>query len=177
MILGERVRLRAIEREDLPRFVAWLNDPEVNRGLSLSIPLSQVDEENWFSAMLERPMEEHPLVIEINTPEGWKAIGNIAFHAIDWKDRSTEVGIVIGEKSLWSHGYGRDAMQLMVSYGLNTLNLNRIFLRVYATNPRAIRSYEKAGFVHEGRFRQAHFQDGQYVDVLIMSVIRSEWQA
>jgi diamine N-acetyltransferase len=177
MILGERVRLRAIERDDLPRFVAWLNDPEVLRGLLLAIPLSLPQEEQWFSRMLEQPTEEHPLVIEVNTPEGWTAIGNIAFHAVNWIERSAEVGIFIGEKSLWNQGYGREAMKLMLRHGFNTLNLNRIFLRVYASNPRAVKSYEYAGFVHEGRLRQAHFQDGQYVDVLIMSVLRSEWLA
>jgi RimJ/RimL family protein N-acetyltransferase len=177
MILGERVRLRAIERDDLPRFVAWLNDPEVRRGLMVSIPLSMPQEEQWFSHMLEQPAEEHPLVIEVNTPEGWTAAGNIAFHDVDWKERCAEIGIFIGEKSLWSRGYGREAMKLMLRHGFNTLNLNRIFLRVYASNQRAEKSYEYAGFVHEGRLRQAHFQDGQYVDVLIMSVLRSEWQA
>ncbi len=177
MILGERVRLRAIERDDLPRFVTWLNDPEVRHGLLVNIPLSLAQEEQWYNHILEKPMEEQPLVIEINTPEGWMAVGNIALDTIDWKERCAEVGIFIGEKSLWNRGYGREAMQLMLRHGFNSLNLNRIFLRVYATNPRAVKSYEKAGFVHEGQLRQAHFQDGHYIDVLIMSVIRSEWQA
>jgi RimJ/RimL family protein N-acetyltransferase len=177
MILGERVRLRAIERDDLPRFVAWLNDPEVRQGLLLAIPLSLPQEEQWYNHILEKPMEEQPLVIEVNTPESWTAVGNIALDTVDWKERSAEVGIFIGEKSLWSRGYGREALRLIQRHGFNTLNLNRIFLRVYATNPRAVKSYEYAGFVLEGRLRQAHFQDGQYVDVLIMSVLRSEWQA
>jgi RimJ/RimL family protein N-acetyltransferase len=55
------------------------------------------------------------------------------------------------------------------------LNLNRIYLRVYASNLRGIRAYEKAGFVHEGSARQAQYQDGGYVDILWMSVLRSEW--
>jgi RimJ/RimL family protein N-acetyltransferase len=56
------------------------------------------------------------------------------------------------------------------------LNLNRIALEVYENNPRAVRSYEKAGFLHEGRKRQAMFKEGKYVDILLMSVLRSEWQ-
>jgi diamine N-acetyltransferase len=56
------------------------------------------------------------------------------------------------------------------------LNLNRIFLRVYENNPRAIRAYEKTGFVHEGRLRQGHFHNGEYLDVLLMGVLRAEWQ-
>jgi RimJ/RimL family protein N-acetyltransferase len=67
-------------------------------------------------------------------------------------------------------------MQLMVKHGFCDLNLNRIFLRVNENNPRAIRSYEKAGFIHEGRMRQARFQDNVYIDVIIMSVLHSEWQ-
>jgi RimJ/RimL family protein N-acetyltransferase len=55
------------------------------------------------------------------------------------------------------------------------LNLNRIFLRVDADNSGGIRAYEKAGFIHEARLRQAGFRDGDYRDELIMSVLRSEW--
>jgi RimJ/RimL family protein N-acetyltransferase len=86
------------------------------------------------------------------------------------------VGIFIGEKRLWNQGYGTDAMRLLLQHGFNTLNLNRVALDVYDTNLRAVRSYEKAGFVHEGRKRQAIFKDGRYVDILQMSVLRAEWE-
>lgn len=81
-----------------------------------------------------------------------------------------------GEKSYWDQGCGREAVGLMLRYRFNTLNLNRIYLRVYETNQRAIRAYKRAGFVHEGRMRQARFQDGGYIDVLLMAVLRSELQ-
>lgn len=176
MIYGKRIRLRALEREDLPLFVQWFNDPEVHAGLAVFLPMSLSEEERWFEKMLETPAPEHPLMIEVKSDGGWKAIGDCGFHQIDWRNRSGELGIVIGEKSLWDQGYGTETMDLLLRHGFNSLNLNRIFLRVYATNPRAIRSYEKAGFVHEGRFRQAEFRNGNYVDVLFMSVLRSEWQ-
>lgn len=176
MIYGERVRLRAPERADIPRFVAWLNDPEVRAGLSVYLPFSQADEENWFDNMLKRPMEEHPLTIEVQQGEDWSAIGNCGLFDFDWRCRSAEVGIFIGEKSLWNQGYGTDVMRLLLKHGFQTLNLNRICLRVYETNPRAVRSYEKAGFTHEGRQRQGTYKDGKFIDVLLMSVLRSEWQ-
>ncbi len=122
------------------------------------------------------PPEERPLTIEVKTPTGWRAIGNIGLSNINWHDRSAEVGIFIGEKQFWNQGYGREAMQLMLRHAFNTLNLNRVSLHVYETNPRGIRSYEHAGFVHEGRLRQGRYQDGKYIDVLLMSVLRSEWQ-
>jgi diamine N-acetyltransferase len=88
---------------------------------------------------------------------------------------AAEFGIVIGDKSYWNQGYGTEAVRLLVRFGFHTLNLNRIFLRVYETNPRAIRAYEKAGFTSEGRERQAEFRNGKYIDVLRMSILRAEF--
>ena len=90
--------------------------------------------------------------------------------------RALKTGIVIGEKACWNQGYGRDAMCLMLKYGFCTLNLHRIFLRVYESNIRGIKAYEHAGFKHEGRMRQGRFQDGKFIDVLLMSALSSEWQ-
>jgi RimJ/RimL family protein N-acetyltransferase len=176
MIYGERIRLRAPEREDLPRFVAWLNDPDVHTNLAISLPLSLVQEERWFDNMLQQSPPEHSMVIEIREGGGWKPIGNCGFHVIDWRSRNGELGLFIGEKSLWNQGYGSETVRLLLRHGFNTLNLHRISLRVFETNPGGIRAYEKAGFVHEGRFRQAEYQDGRYIDVLYMSVLRSEWK-
>jgi RimJ/RimL family protein N-acetyltransferase len=177
MIYGERVRLRGVEREDLPRFVAWLNDPEVRENLAMQTPLSQANEESWFENMLKRPIEEQPLVIEVRQADLWIPVGDCGLFSIDWHARSAEVGIFIGEKLLWSQGYGAEAMRLLLRHGFETYNLNRIYLRVYETNPRAVRSYEKAGFTLEGRERQGMYKDGKYLDVLQMSILRSEWDA
>jgi diamine N-acetyltransferase len=175
MIYGERIRLRAPERADIPTFMRWVNDPAVIAGLLLVYPMSLAEEEAWFEGMVKRPAAEHPLVIEVQQEGGWLPIGNIGFHDVDWRCRQAEVGILIGEKAYWNQGYGSEAMRLMLQHGFNTLNFNRIFLQVFDTNPRAIRSYEKVGFVHEGRLRQGMYKDGQYIDVLIMSVLRNEW--
>ncbi len=176
MITTSRLRLRAPERSDLPNFVRWLNDPEVTAGLLIHLPLSMEDENAWFDAMLKTDPNEHPLVIEVRQGEEWKPVGDCGFHGIDWRVRSSEVGIFIGEKSVWNQGYGTEVMRLLLRHGFQTLNLNRIFLQVFATNQRAVRSYEKAGFVHEGRLRQDMYKNGNYVDVLLMSVLRSEWR-
>ena len=159
----------------------WLNDPEVRRGLLIHLPISQAEEEVWFENMLKRPKEQRPLLIEVrqkdsaSAGESWIPIGNCAFDDIDWRNRSGVVGIVIGEKSYWNQGYGTETMLLLLKHGFQTLNLNRISLLVFANNQPAIRAYEKAGFAHEGRMRQAEYRDGQYLDVLLISVLREEW--
>jgi diamine N-acetyltransferase len=177
MLYGKRIRLRSDERSDLPRFVEWLNDPQVRRYLSVCLPISQAGEEQWFEKMLKQPPEEQPLGIEIRDGAEWRLIGNCGFFDINWRTRSAEVGIFIGDKSCWNQGYGTEVMQLLLKHGFETLNLNRIFLRVDAENLAGIRSYEKTGFVHEARLREAAFHTGKYGDELIMSVLRSEWTA
>ncbi len=177
MLFGKRLRLRAIEKEDLPRFVAWLNDPEVTRHLVFHAPMSLLQEEKWHERVLQQDSAEQPLVIERDAAEGWTPIGNISLMSIDWVNRSTELGIFIGEKAFWNQGYGGEAIELMLRFGFDNLNLNRIFLRVDETNLGGIHCYEHAGFILEGRQRQAKFEDGQYIDLLQMSVLRSEWQS
>ena len=181
MIYGERIRLRRNERSDIPKFVEWLNDPEVRRHLIINLPISQANEEQWFDNMLKLPANEQPFGIEVREAETerdkelWRLIGNCSFMDINWTIRSAEVGLFIGEKSCWNKGYGTEVMCLLLGLGFDTLNLNRIFLRVNESNKGGIRAYEKAGFVHEGRYRQGTFQDGKYCDVLLMSVLRAEW--
>jgi diamine N-acetyltransferase len=181
MIVGERIRLRRDERTDIPKFVAWLNDPEVRRYLSVDMPISLANEEQWFEKMLKLPAPEQPFAIEIRQAcpeketEEWQTIGNCSFMNVDHTTHSAEVGLFIGDKSCWNKGYGTEVMRLLLHFGFGTLNLNRIFLRVDEANKGGIRTYEKAGFVQEGRLRKAVYQDGQYRDLLFMSVIRSEW--
>ena len=176
MIYSKRLRLRGAERADIPRFVDWLNDPEVIEHLLASYPISQASEERWFDSMLQRGPAEQVLVIETRIDKVWVPLGNTSFMNVDWVNRHAEIGIFIGAKQYWNQGYGRETMRLMLRYGFNQMNLNRIYLRVHANNPRGIRAYEHAGFVHEGVLRQDVYRDGKYCDVLIMSVLMSEWQ-
>ncbi len=177
MICGEHVRLRGVERSDLLSFQAWLNDPEVTDHLSTYLPLSMIDEEQWFDRASQLEPDERPLAIELKEGRNWRLIGNSGFFNLEWANRCAEFGLFIGDKTVWNKGYGTETVQLLLKHGFETLNLHRIYLRVYSTNPRARRSYEKAGFVLEGTLREAFYRHGKYGDVHIMSVLRSEWNA
>jgi len=176
---GKRIRLRAAEKEDITAFLRWVNDPEVTENLVLVSPTSRFEEEQWYESMMKQPSNEHILVIEIkdqSPKEEYRPIGTCQFHNIDWRNRSAEIGIMIGEKSFWDQGYGSETMRLLLDHGFETLNLHRMWLQVYAKNKRGIRAYEKAGFKFEGKYRQAHYQHGRYYDIHLMSVLRQEWE-
>lgn len=176
MIAGERVRLRPLERDDLPRSAQWLADPEVRQGMALYLPLSMEDEVKWYEDMLKRDRELRVFAIDAQTADGWAHVGSLGFHEIDWRCRHAEFGIMIGDKDYWNKGYGADAVMTLTGFGFGVLNLEKIWLRVFETNPRAIRCYEKVGFVEEGRLRRHHYQEGRYCDVLIMGILRDEWE-
>ncbi|NLS79728.1 MAG: GNAT family N-acetyltransferase [Chloroflexi bacterium] len=173
MIKGNKVRLRAIEQEDIPRFVRWLNDPDVIRFLTIYQPISTADEIRWFQRHLE---SKDDFVYAIETAEGVH-IGNIGLHGMDWKNHNATLGIFIGEKAYWGLGYGTDAILTLLHFAFGEMNLNRVELSVFDYNERAIHSYRKCGFQLEGGRRQALYREGEYHDVLLMSILKSEYEA
>jgi RimJ/RimL family protein N-acetyltransferase len=178
MIAGQRVRLRRIERADLPRFVEWLNDPELRDHLAAIYPVSQAQEEQWFESILRQEPTQQPFAIEAHLQPRtklWTLVGTISFHSVDWRHRVAELGLFIGPKELWGKGFGTDALRALVAFAFRELNLHRVWLRVYEENTRARRSYEKVGFGIEGRLRQDRFHGGRYCDTLIMGLLRDEW--
>lgn len=178
MILGQRIRLRPVERDDLPRFVKWFADPELRSYLDSYLPFSLSQEEKWFEANLSGG-DTQVLAIDAEPGESgghWVHIGSCNFHHIHHRSRAGEIGILIGAPEYRSQGYGTDAVQTLVSFGFYTLNLNRVSLRVFADNARAIRCYEKVGFQLEGRLRQDSYNNGAYRDTLVMGLLRSDWE-
>jgi len=171
MLQGKLVRLRAVERADLPAFVRWFNDPEVTRFLLRSPPMGMEEEERWFEHLRDR--EER--VFSIETLEG-KLIGNIGIIHVDYHDRKADIGIAIGEKDHWSRGYGRDAITVLLGYMFDEMNLERVWLYADQKNERAISCYEKCGFKREGLLRHNHFKNDEYTDDVIMAVIREDWR-
>jgi RimJ/RimL family protein N-acetyltransferase len=176
IIRGEHIYLRATERADVATFVRWFNDADVVRNLAMFSPMSDAAETAWFDRMLaSQGTTDYHFVICL-LADG-RPIGTIGLHDISWKDGTADFGIAIGEKEEWNKGHGTDALRAICDFGFGALRLERIGLYVYAGNDRARRAYEKAGFVHEGTLRRAHFALGEHHDVHVMSLLRSEWQA
>ncbi|MBN1890527.1 MAG: GNAT family N-acetyltransferase [Thermoflexales bacterium] len=174
MLYGERIRLRAIEREDAPTFVRWFNDPETRSYLLVLAPMSIAQEERWIESLANK-LDDYVFAIEAKPGDAWRHIGNTGLHRIDWKHRSATFGIVLGERECWGQGYGADATRTMLAFAFGTLNLHRVELEVFEYNPRAIRCYEKSGFRREGTRRQSHFHDGRYWDAHIMAALQDEF--
>jgi len=168
---GQKVILRPVELSDLKQLLN-INDPEVRQNLLSVFPLNQVREEEWVKGLYS---SQKDVVFGVVPMGEEKLIGTTGLHGIDWVNRVAEFGIAITDKNYWNMGLGTEATQLTLKYAFEFLNLNRVSLRVYEYNKRAIHVYEKCGFVHEGRLRKARYLNGKYHDVLIMSVLSDEY--
>lgn len=173
MLRGEKVILRAVEKDDLKRL------HELERNVDLVLlgdghwqPEPFVAFEKNYEKHLERE-EKSWFVIEVDGV----LIGTTALHHSNRRDGVSEFGIGIYDPDYVGKGHGRDAIQVLLRWAFRVQNYRRIWLNTTSNNVRAIRSYEACGFVHEGRLREHIFSDGGYVDMVQMGMLRSEWEA
>jgi RimJ/RimL family protein N-acetyltransferase len=171
--LGKRLYLRPLQSDDLELCRSWLNDPDIHPFLARHRPVSEAEEREWFEGLSKR---ESDTVFGISLREGERLIGSCGLHQAALPHRNAELGIAIGEAKFHGQGYGKEAMDLLLAYGFDTLNLHRISLSVYAYNPRAIRCYEKCGFRREGARREARWCEGLWWDVLEYGILEEEWR-
>lgn len=173
MLTGEKVRLRPVERYDLAKIVEWRNKPRVLRNLFSYLPLSMAQQEKWFEGYLNR-RDDLMFIIE---NEGGIPIGTIGLDNIDHKNAVAEYGRkIIGEDEYLGQGYATDAGRTLIRFAFQQMNMNRLFMETLATNERTIHVCEKVGFRVEGTLREAVFLDGAYHDILVMAMLRREWQ-
>jgi RimJ/RimL family protein N-acetyltransferase len=174
MMRGKKTILRAIEREDLPIFIRWFNDPEVRQYLLKYMPMSPAEgERRWFERQLE---DRNNRGFAIETTDGVH-IGDCGLHDFDWESRSAVLGIAMSDREYREEGYGSDAVRTLLGFAFGEMNLHRVQLEVYDFDLRALRCYEKCGFKVEGRRREALFRNGCYHDILIMSILLEEFEA
>jgi RimJ/RimL family protein N-acetyltransferase len=174
MLEGQLVRLRAIEPGDRERAHAWLNDPEVTYYLTMRYSLASSDP--MWMADAQPNSFANGVHLAIETRDG-AHMGGINLHELNPEDRKAGLGIIIGDKACWSNGYGADAIATLLRFGFHEMNLHRVWLGVLDGHEGAIHCYEKAGFQEESRRRQQVYKHGRYWDVLIMSILRDEFEA
>ena len=176
MLYGEKVFVRAIEEEDLTTMVKWRNDPVVGKYVlpGVPYPMALAKEKEWYANLLEDDAEKVFLICEKSTG---KPIGSVGISNISRRNMSGFVSILIGETDYWGAGFGSEAMRLFLGYCFRMLNLRRVALEVYEYNERAIRCYEKLGFVKEGKVRRSVYKDGQYIDEYMMAIFQEEFFA
>jgi RimJ/RimL family protein N-acetyltransferase len=173
-ITGPTVVLRRHVPANLAAFRRWYADREIARlARYQETPMRPDEVERFFTA---RVVGAEALAMAVHIRASDRLIGTCAFSQLDAENGSALYHITIGESDAWGHGYGTEATQLMLDHAFGTLGLHRISLFVFEFNVRAVRAYQRCGFVVEGRARESIWRDGRWWDELAMSVLESDWR-
>ncbi|MBQ5398402.1 MAG: UDP-4-amino-4,6-dideoxy-N-acetyl-beta-L-altrosamine N-acetyltransferase [Ruminococcus sp.] len=165
------VTIRPASREDASNIVRWRNSPSVMSYFIYRTPLTEEGHLRWF----EEKVASGEVVQFIITLDG-RDVGSVYFQDIDRVNKKCEYGIFIGDESCRGKGAGSQAAKLALDYAFEELKMNRVYLRVFADNERAIKSYENAGFKFEGKFRQDVIIDGKAYDMVFMAILKEDWK-
>lgn len=172
MIAGEKVILRALEKEDLERCYRWINDPQIVHTLKSRYPMAIEKEAEWLDFALRGDHRQRHFAIERRDDR--THIGNASLHDIDWISRVAAFGMFIGEPEAWNRGFGSDAIVTLCRFSFDEMNLRKLKINVFEYNERAKHLLESLGFSKEGTLRDEFYRDGTYHAIVIYSRFRSE---
>ncbi|MHA2090122.1 MAG: GNAT family N-acetyltransferase [Candidatus Kariarchaeaceae archaeon] len=176
MYFGEIVKLRQLEMDDLPSIMKYWNTWENRRTTDMILPRSELTEREW----LERACKAHPwrdgfVFFAIEEKYTEEFLGTVSLQKINPTYRNADFGIIIHNPANFGKGYGTDATKVILWFAFHLLGLQSVMLNVFEMNLRGIRAYEKAGFKHVGKLRQAAFVEGKWCDVVLMDILKDEF--
>jgi RimJ/RimL family protein N-acetyltransferase len=169
MIRGDRIVLRPVEDADVPHIHRWMNSPDVWRNMDYERAFSLEDVRDD----VERSRADGvPFTIEVDG----RAIGRIGLNQFRRRDRIAAMYLYIGETEAGGHGYALEAIDVLLAFAFERFDLWQVELWTLADNEKAIHVYRKAGFVEEATLRQRSWKEGRWVDRMVMTVNRDEFE-
>lgn len=173
-LLGKKLYLRPLEESDInQRYLNWINNSKVARFLEVNLfPITKIELMAFYKQQKKSKID---IIFAIVAKNKDMHIGNIKLGNINYVHRYADLGIMIGERDFWDRGYGQEAINLLLNYAFNRLNLNKVILGVYGNHRAAIKCYRKIGFKVEGKIRKLLYFEGKYVDKIIMGISKKEF--
>lgn len=162
-----KVTLRPLQYSDMERCSRWIADAEVVKHVSVVPPPN---------GKRPAPDEDGGGCDFAILAENGEHIGVVGLHSLRVKERTAELGILIGEKRYWDRGYGADAVMAVLRFAFEAMRLRQVQLRVDVDSPRAIRCYEKCGFVREATLKNSAWRSGGYEDQYLMSISAAKYR-
>ncbi len=169
---GNSVYIRVLEKTDIPRTAAWINDPVISDIMGYLPVMSLENQLSWFNSIMN---DKSRFIFAVCRTDNHEHIGNVGLGNIDYVHRHCMFNIFLAETSDRSKGMGTEAARLAVEFAFFRLNMNKVHLRTSSRFPEALRMYEKLGFVKEGVLREHYFTEGKYEDKIIYSLLRKEY--
>lgn len=165
------IYLRPMTSADTEDIVRWRNSESVRKNFIYQQMFTRQSHESWLHNVVEKGLAVQMIICDAATDQG---LGSVYIRDIDQQHHKGEYGIFIGEEGARGRGIGTRAAKLMIAYGFQELSLHKIFLRVFADNVQAFRSYEKSGFEKEAYLKEEVCIDGIYRDMIWMAILNKE---
>lgn len=177
MIKGEKVGLRALEREDLKYLRDWRNKEDFRRNFREVRELSLTDQEKWFDSIQNtKHINFMFTIVDLETNE---PIGAAGLLYINWINRSADFSFYIGKDDIYidDKDASLEAVNLLIKYGFNNLNLNKIWMELYEFDTKKIDIFtKKFNFKQDGLLRENCFEDGKYWDSYLISLLSKDFK-
>jgi RimJ/RimL family protein N-acetyltransferase len=170
---GQRVYLRPVQQSDLDQFYIWFNDPELRGLTGETLPTSLAGMEAFYQKL---QTDSERVWFAVCLVEDDRLIGETGLLRMFPAWRTTDLSIILGDRTAWAKGYGTETIILMMDYAFGYLNFHRISIGVVGTNERALRFYEKVGFKREGIQRDGYFYNHRYQDFVMLSILEDEFR-
>ncbi len=172
-LTGDAVTLTPLSRDEwTDAMERWANDGRATHFMVTgNRPTTRDDVARQYDAL----MAEGAVLFGIRDSNE-TLLGHVGLYGLNWVARHAELRILIGE-DVRGRGIGTEATRMVVAYGFERLNLNKVWLGVNADNIGGLRCYEKAGMTREGVLRAEIWRNGRYYDAIRLSILRDEWLA
>ena len=169
------VRLRAVDEIDVDNILAWVNDPRVvgNLATFAGTPLTRADELAWVRKVRTSNDDRVFTVMDAHDD---RYLGQVGLHQIFWRSRVARAAAIISNKSEHGRGYGSAAIAALLDVAFHELELHKVWLMVFRTNERSLRTWRRLGFLDEGVLRDEYFHDGAWHDMVRLGMLRHEWR-
>ncbi len=182
MILSKnkKIGIRAIEESDLGTIQKWRNDSTIRRYFREHRELSLFQKNNWYQKMILSPCFEMFVIEDIELKNNFDdeptIVGVAGITYIDWLNRHGDVHFYIGKNSAWiDKKYSPEAIYLILNYGFNVLNLNKLYAEVYEIDKKKLKFFKKMGFKVDASLREHYFFEGKYYTSHILSLLKGEY--
>ncbi len=176
MYYGEKVRLRALEMEDLDIILKFFNTLDLRQYLNSQIPMSRQAERQWLERSTTMdPWRDGGMTLAVEDKKTGEFLGTVSLFDISKQHKRAEFGIALHNPKNLGKGYGTDTTRVMLWIAFQILGLNSVYLITMDNNERAQRAYEKAGFKSAGMFRQGAYVKGAFHDFVIMDILKEEF--
>jgi ribosomal-protein-alanine N-acetyltransferase len=173
-VTTDRLELKPMELTDAPALFSFWSDPAVTKHMNIEAFTDVAQAEQMISLLQELSQEGKACRWTITLRQPFEIIGSCGFNYLDHENKRAEIGYDLG-RFFWGSGYASEAIRAMLGFGFEQLGLNRIEAKVEPENVSSIKLLKRLQFTEEGRLREYEMSKGKLVDVIMFSLLKSEW--